>query len=283
MLPVVVDPADPLVRSPDVVLADARWYLDGRSGREAYLAGHLPGAVFVDVDHDLAAPRTAAGGRHPLPSPADFAAAMSRRGIGDGTTVLAYDDTGGTTAARLVWMLRAVGADAALLDGGLLALGDAPLERGEVRPEPVTFTPRPWPQNLLVDLETAADAARNGPAVVLDVRVPERYRGEVEPVDARPGHVPGARNLPTRGHVDATGRFLAPEALRRRFTEVGVDAPSAGSAGADVVAYCGSGVNATHTLLALEHAGLGRGRLFPGSWSAYAATDRSAATGPERG
>lgn len=259
-----------------MVIADVRWYLDGRSAREAFEAGHLPGAVYVDVDTDLAAPASAEGGRHPLPTPEAFAAAMGRLGIGDDTVVVAYDDTGGTTASRLVWMLRALGHDAALLDGGLLAT-DEPLAVGPSAPAEAVFTPKPWPEDLLADLPTTAEAAIGEGTTVLDARAAERYRGEVEPVDARPGHVPGARNLPTRGHVDAEGRFLPPHELRERFGSVGVES------GSDVIAYCGSGINATHTLLALEHAELGRGRLFPGSWSAYAATDRPAATGDEPG
>ena len=256
----------------DVVLADVRWYLDGRSGRAAYDAGHLPGAVFVDLDRWLAGPASPAEGRHPLPAPEVFAEGMSSLGIGAHDPVVAYDDAGGVVAARLVWLLRAIGCDAGLLDGGLQAY-DGPLERRPpVRPRAV-FPVRPWPAELLADL---ADVTAPG-AVVLDARDRERYRGEVEPVDPRAGHVPGARNVPCRENLDESGRLLPAEVLRERFAAAGVEP------GRPVVSYCGSGVTACHNLLALELAGLGRGRLYPGSWSQYAATDRPAATGDAPG
>ncbi|GGQ66998.1 sulfurtransferase [Couchioplanes azureus] len=255
-------------RGDAVVLADVRWYLDGRSGREAYENGHLPGAVFVDLDRWLARPASPAEGRHPLPEPEVFAEGMAAAGIGDGDTVVAYDDAGGVVAARLVWMLRATGHDAALLDGGLTAY-EGPLVSGTTSRDRAVFTPRPWPGDRLADLEAAA----GGDAVVLDARDPGRFRGDAEPVDPRAGHIPGARNLPCRENVDERGRFLPVPRLRERFAAVGVHA------GSDVVSYCGSGVTACHNLLAMEHAGLGIGRLYPGSWSQYSATDHPAATG----
>lgn len=269
MLPPVVDPCWLRAHRDDVVLADVRWYLDGRSGRAAYDAGHLPGAVFVDLDRWLAGEAGPAAGRHPLPDPERFAEGMGELGIGDADPVVAYDDAGGVMAARLVWLLRAVGHDAALLDGGLTAY-DGPLEQ-HTPPRPATvFTPRPWPAERLAGIDDALDPAN----VVLDARAPERFRGEEEPVDPRAGHIPGARSLPCRDHVDERGRFLPPEELRRRFAGVGA------TDGAAVVSYCGSGVTACHTLLALEQAGLGPGRLYPGSWSQYSADpDRPVATG----
>jgi thiosulfate/3-mercaptopyruvate sulfurtransferase len=253
-----------------VVLADVRWYLDGRSGRAAYDAGHLPGAVFVDLDRWLAAPASPEAGRHPLPEPEVFAEGMAQLGIGDDDTVLAYDDAGGTVAARLVWLLRATGHDAALLDGGLAAF-DGPLEdAAELRP-PAVFTPRPWPADRLAGIDDATDPGN----VVLDARAPERYRGELEPIDPRPGHIPGARSLPTARNLDDQGRFLPAEQLRQRFAAAGV------TDGAEVVSYCGSGVTACHNLLALELAGFGPGRLYPGSWSQYSATGRPAALGDD--
>ncbi|OJF15562.1 sulfurtransferase [Couchioplanes caeruleus] len=255
-------------RGDGVVLADVRWYLDGRSGRQAYENGHLPGAVFVDLDRWLARPASPADGRHPLPDPEVFAEGMAAAGIGDGDTVVAYDDAGGVVAARLVWMLRATGHDAALLDGGLTAY-EGPLVSGPAGRTPAVFTPRPWPGDRLADLEATA----GGDAVVLDARDRERFRGDAEPVDPRAGHIPGARNLPCRENVDERGRFLSVPELRERFAAVGL------RDGSDVVSYCGSGVTACHNLLAMEHAGLGIGRLYPGSWSQYSATDRPAATG----
>lgn len=251
-----------------IVLADVRWYLDGRSGREAYEKGHLPGAVFVDLDRWLARHATPADGRHPLPDPEVFAEGMAAAGIGDEDTVIGYDDAGGVTAARLVWMLRATGHDAALLDGGLTAY-EGQLVSGPTSPAPAVFTPRPWPGDRLAGIDDAAQ----GTAVVLDARDRTRFRGDTEPIDPRPGHIPGARSLPCRDNLDATGRFTTIAELRARFASVGVEE------GADVISYCGSGVTACHNLLAMEHAGLGTGRLYPGSWSQYSATDRPAATG----
>jgi thiosulfate/3-mercaptopyruvate sulfurtransferase len=254
---------------PDVVVADVRWYLDGRSGRAAYDAGHVPGAVFVDLDRWLAAHATPEAGRHPLPDPAVFAEGMGALGIGDDDTVVAYDDAGGVIAARLVWMLRVTGHEAALLDGGLAAYEGSLEHEGAVRP-PASFTPRPWPADRLADIDDAADPAH----VVLDARNADRFRGEQDPVDPRPGHIPGARNVPCRANLDPTGRFLPVEELRQRFLDAGV------TEDASVVSYCGSGVTACHNLLSLELAGFGPGRLFPGSWSQYSrAAERPVAVG----
>jgi thiosulfate/3-mercaptopyruvate sulfurtransferase len=240
------------------VVADVRHYLDGRSGRAAYDGGHLPGAVFVDMDTVLASPPSAAEGRHPLPDPETFAQGLAALGIGDDDTVIAYDDAGGVMAARLVWMLRALGHDAALLDGGLLAY-DGPLET-ETPPRPAArFTPGAWPEDRLASIDDAADPAN----VVIDARQRERFRG----------HIPGARSVPARENVGADGRFLGVEELRAKLNAAGV------TEGADVVSYCGSGVTACHNLLAIEHAGLGEGRLYPGSWSQWSHTPRPAATG----
>jgi thiosulfate/3-mercaptopyruvate sulfurtransferase len=269
VIPPVVDQTWWQQQRDDVVPADVRWYLDGRSGLAAYHGGHLPGAVFVDLDRWLAAEPGPATGRHPLPDPSVFAAGMAELGIGDDDVVLGYDDAGGVIAARLVWLLRATGHPAALLDGGLGGY-DGPLElTSTVRPR-ARFTARPWPSYLLADIVDATDPDN----VVLDARDSERYRGELEPVDPRAGHIPGALNLPCRANLDGAGRFLAVEELRRRFAAVGVTA----DADVPVVSYCGSGVTACHNLLALEYAGLGPGRLYPGSWSQYSATDRPVAT-----
>lgn len=252
----------------EVVPADVRWYLDGRSGRDAYDAGHLPGAVFVDLDRWLAAEPSPQAGRHPLPDPATFAAGLAGLGIADDSTVVAYDDAGGTIAARLVWMLRATGHAAALLDGGLPAY-HGPLEQAVPQRPPARFTPRPWPADRLAGLDDATDPG----LLVLDARDRSRYRGDSEPVDPRPGHIPGARSLPCRENLAPDGTFLPVARLRARLAEVGV------TDAAQVVSYCGSGVTACHNLLMLEHAGLGEGRLYPGSWSQYSHTTRPAALG----
>lgn len=265
-----------------LVVCDVRWYLDGRSGREAFEQGHIPGAVFVDLDRWLAGPPGKGRGRHPLPDPDIFAEGMSACGIGNDSTVVGYDDAGGVTAARLVWMLRALGIDAALLDGGLQSY-EGPLETGAapdsapVRPAArltARFKARPWPADLLA---AVADTA-SGQHLLIDARDRARYQGKTEPVDPRPGHIPGAVNVPCRENLGADGRLLPREDLRRRFTEAGV------SAGRPVVSYCGSGVTACHNLLAIEWAGLGRGRLYPGSWSEYCSDpSRPAAVGSEPG
>lgn len=270
MIPPVVDQAF-LAAHPDAVLVDVRWYLDGRSGRDAWLSGHLPGAVFVDLNTALAAPPSAEAGRHPLPEPEQFAAALGGLGIGDADTVIAYDDAGGSSAGRLVWLLRTVGVSAALLNGGI-ASWEGPLEEGEVTRDAVSFAARPWDAAALATIDDAATALH-----VVDARAGARYRGETEPVDARAGHIPGAINLPFSGNLDAEQRFLAPAVLRQRFAQAGISDAST------VVVYCGSGVTACHDLLALEYAGLGRARLYPGSWSQYAATTRPQATGSEPG
>jgi thiosulfate/3-mercaptopyruvate sulfurtransferase len=261
-----------LARRADVVLADVRWYLDGRSGRDAYDRGHLPGAVFVDLERWLAGAAARTEGRHPLPDPAVFARGMASAGIGQDDVVVAYDDAGGTVAARLVWLLRATGHRGDPARRGAASLDRAPDDGGPGAPaRPVR--PAPLAGRLLVAPDEVPGLVEHG-VVLLDARAAERYRGEVEPVDPRAGHVPGARSLPAASTLAEDGRLLPVEQLRRRLAAVGV------VDGADVVASCGSGVTACHTLLVLEHAGLGRGRLFPGSFSAWSADpDRPVSTG----
>ena len=256
-----------------VVLADVRWYLDGRSGRDAYEAGHVPGAVFVDLDTALTAHLDpAAGGRHPLPEPEAFAAAMGALGIGDDDTVIAYDDAGGVIAGRLVWMLRVTGHEAALLDGrigawrGELACGPAArrVDAGETDRDPAEFTARAWPAERLATIEEAAAASQIADTrvapILIDARPRERFEGEPDDLDPQAGHIPGALSVPCRENLAADGRLLPVEELRARLDF---------GPGADVISYCGSGVTACHNLLAMEQAGLGPGRLFPGSWSQW--------------
>lgn len=243
----------------EVTLVDVRWYLDGRSGRDAYASGHLPGAVYLELGEVLAAPPSDAEGRHPLPDPDRFATGLGRLGIDEHATVIAYDDAGGAIAGRLVWMLRALGQPAALLDGGL-AGWPGPLQTG---PSPATESrspaPRPWPAELLATIDEVA----SGDAVLIDARDPVRFAGGPDPVDPRSGHIPGARSLPATGNLDAEGRIRPPAELRRRFSEAGVDGQRS------VISYCGSGVSACLNLLALERAGIPGGRLYPGSWSQW--------------
>lgn len=273
MLPPFVDLAWLREHRDDVVVADVRFALDGSDGRVAHAAGHLPGAVYVDLPTVLAGPPSSSGGRHPLPDPGAFAAGLSAAGIGDQTPVVAYDDAGGVMAARLVWMLRAVGHDAALLDGGLGAW-DGPLEEGVADPPTATAAVREWPVELLATVDDAVDRGN----VVIDARPPERYAGGADALDPRAGHIPGARSVPARGNLGGDGRLLPVDELRGRFAAAGITDDSG------VVSSCGSGVTACHNLLVMEHAGLGRGRLYPGSWSAYSRDDaRPLATGPEPG
>lgn len=262
VLPPVVTAEDLGVLEPAPVLVDLRWYLDGRSGADAYAAGHLPGAVFLDLERWLSEPGGRGGGRHPLPSPETFTEGLARAGIGDEDHVVAYDDAGGTVAARLVWLLRATGRSAALLDGGITAwdgpLGTVTAPRTRTSPEV-----RPWPEDRLADLDEVARLSDGTGTVLLDAREAARYRGEHEPVDPRAGHVPGAVNLPTSLALDGTKRLRPVAELRRAFADAGV------GPGSDVVASCGSGVTACFTLLLLEHADLPAGRLWPGSFSAW--------------
>ena len=270
MIVPVVDAAWTAAHREQLVLADVRWYLDRRPGRAEYDRGHIPGAVYVELEEWLAAPASLQAGRHPLPDPELFARGMRELGIGDADTVVAYDDQGGVMAARLVWMLRATGREAALLDGGLGAW-EGPLETEPARRAPAAFSARPWPAEALAGADDAADPAN----AVIDARQRERFLGESpDPVDPRPGHIPGARSLPTREHLGEDGRLLAREELRRRFAAAGVDGSK------PVVSYCGSGVTACHNLVVLEHAGLGPGRLYPGSWSQWSGDpSRPAETG----
>ena len=246
-----------------VVVADVRWYLDGRSGRDAYDRGHLPGARFVDLDADLSAAPSPGSGRHPLPDPDRFAAAMGRLGIGDGDRVVAYDDAGGVIAARLWWMLDSLGHPAAVLDGGIGAWAGS-LETAPPVWAPAEFTARRWPEDRFVSIDEL-DGLRERPGiVVIDARSAERYRGEPNSIDPRFGHVPGALNMPATGNLAADGRLLSADELRSRYAAIG-------AATSNVIAYCGSGVSACCDLLALRRAGLGSGRLFVGSWSAWGA------------
>ena len=255
----------------EVVLADVRRDVPGLTAAAAYAEGHLPGAVFVDLERVLAGPPSPEHGRHPLPSPEVFAEGMAGAGIGDGDVVVAYDDAAGVVAARLVWMLRVTGHGAALLDGGMRP--DDPRRTGPAEPVRRTFAPCPWPPAALATVEDVTDPG----SLVLDARSAARFAGAPDPLDPRPGHLPGARSLPCLEAVGPDGLLLPDDVLRRRLADVGAD----GSA--PVISSCGSGVTACHTLLVMEHLGLPGGRLYPGSWSQWAADpDRPVELGPGR-
>ncbi|MEO8477950.1 MAG: sulfurtransferase [Actinomycetota bacterium] len=264
----------------DLVVADVRWVPHGGSEAsiDLFEAGHIPGAVFLNLDDDLAARAFDGPGRHPLPTPGAFAATMGAIGIGDDTAVVAYDDACGSVAARLWWMLEVLGGRVALLDGGLAAWTE-PLASGPSAPRMrATFTPRPWPEGALADAREVARALAAGDATVLDARMPERYRGDIEPFDPVAGHIPGAVSAPWVGNLDdETGRFLTPDALRARFRAL--DADRDGGA----IAHCGSGVTACHELFAMRLAGVRVGRLYEGSWSDWVHEARPVAMGDDPG
>ena len=289
----LISPEDLLARidDPHVRVVDVRWVLGQvGAGRQAYDAGHLPGAIFLDLDGDLAlAPGPGRPGRHPLPAPADFARTLAAAGIGSDDLVVAYDDVGGWVAARLWWMLDDLGhrGGEAVLDGGLQGWVAA----GGALTSDVPVRPTGQPNLELVDRWTNVIArddlrARLGEVVLLDARSGPRYRGEVEPIDAYPGHIPTALNAPTDGYlVEPAGRFLGPAELRIRFEGLAASAVEAGAArpGAPVVTSCGSGVSACLASLATRLAGLPDPILYVGSYSDWSRAGEPVATGPEPG
>lgn len=255
-------PEDLLANHREVTLLDVRWQLGREDGHEQYLAGHIPGAAYVDLETDLA-DRPGAGGRHPLPDPARFVAAMQRCGVTSSRPVVVYDDAAGRSAARAWWLLRHYGhPSVSVLDGGWSwwrRVG-GPAESGEPSRAPGDFGGAPGALPV-VDADGALDLAGRG--VLVDARAPERFRGEVEPVDPVAGHIPGAVNVPTDANLERqgprAGRFRSAEDLRAVWEPVVGQSDEVG-------VYCGSGVTAAHDLLAL--AVLGRSAsLYPGSWS----------------
>ncbi|WP_066517577.1 sulfurtransferase [Curtobacterium ammoniigenes] len=265
-VPPVVDAEWYREHAAEVILADVRWYSDGRDGHQAYAAAHIPGAVWISIDDDLAAPATEADGRHPLPTPEHFAEALGRRGLADDVTVVAYDDASGSIAARLVWLLRVLGQPAAVLNGGL-GTWSGELESGVVERAPVVRRVRPWPQDRFITADAVDGGAETD--VLIDARAHDRYTGEVEsPLDPRAGHIPGAANVPWAANLDDDGFFAPSAELAELYGSRGVDRSSR------VVAYCGSGVTACTDLIALERAGFTNTRLYPGSWSQWAADAR---------
>ena len=260
---------------PHLRVADVRWSLSGLPGRERYAAGHLPGAIFLDADRELSSPGEGPG-RHPVPSADKLAALLGAKGIGDEHVVVAYDDAGGSIAARLWWLYRHYGRDgrAAVLDGGIDAWTDAglPLSANATDLPDATWTPGPARDDLVAT--EAVGAMLGGTTLLLDARAGERYRGETEPIDPRAGHIPGAVSAPWSANLGPDGRFLEPAALRERYAAIGATRRP-------VVAYCGSSLTATHDLLALELAGIAGAALYEGSWSHWSSDpDRPAAVGP---
>lgn len=251
-----------LVGTDRPVLLDVRWMLAEPDGRPAYRQRHLPGAVYVDLDQQLAAPPSTADGRHPLPDLAVLQQAARGWGVDDGSPVVVYDDAGNLAAARAWWLLRHAGlTDVRILDGALAGWVAAglPTESGEVDPEPGSVTLE-YGSLPTTDLDHVTEFA--GAGRLLDVRAAERYRGETEPIDPRAGHIPGALNAPTGENLGPDQLFLAPAALRERYAGLGL------ADGSEVAVYCGSGITASHAAAALTLAGY-RPVLYPGSWSQW--------------
>jgi thiosulfate/3-mercaptopyruvate sulfurtransferase len=276
-VPPIVDIAwllDRRASDPALVVCHVGSTMAGPEPEQVYVTRHLPGARYVSLDDALAAPPSGTAGRHPLPSPSEFAASLAELGIDHDATVVAYDERGGALAGRLVWMLRILGERAALLEGGITAW-EAAGEAVDVEPVTWTSTERTvvdWPLDALADaVDVERHIATGG--VVVDSRDPARYAGELEPIDPVAGHVPGAINLLFTDNLDSDNRFLPVEELHARF------APVIGEDDRAIV-YCGSGVTACHNALAMEHAGLAMPRVYVGSWSGWTADpERSIATG----
>jgi thiosulfate/3-mercaptopyruvate sulfurtransferase len=271
---VMIDVAELAATATTPTLIDVRWSLTGGPGRVEYAADHLPGAVFIDLDGELCGPPGLAG-RHPLPDPGRLQEVLRSAGVRTDRPVVVYDGGDGLAAARAWWTLRWAGHPAVrVLDGGYPAWVAAgqPVSAAPADQPAGDFTVRPGALPVL-DAEGAAEMARKG--VLLDVRAGARYRGETEPIDPVAGHIPGAVNLPTTEHVDDQGRLRAADQLRDTFASAGVrqDVP--------VGAYCGSGVTAAHTVLALHRAGRTDAALYVGSWSEWITDpDRPVAVGP---
>lgn len=279
-----------LAESSPPVVVDLRWYL-GRpgDGHAAYLGGHIPGAIFLDLDDDLADPNGfGAPGRHPLPDPGAFAEHMAAVGIGDGARVVGYDDVGGWVAARLWWMLDNLGfgrrgiagESVAVLDGGIGAWTAAGHGLETNAPNAPARAPEltlhgPWTHVI----ERTELRDRLGSVTLLDARAPERYRGEVEPVDPVAGHIPTAISAPFGANLDAAGRVKDAPALLERYADLGITAGRA----SEVVISCGSGTSATHHSLAMRAAGLPDPILYVGSYSDWSRSGEPVATGPDPG
>ena len=268
----LVDPARLFEKlgSPRLRVVDCRFSLaDPEAGARLYATSHLPGATYAHLERDLSSPVVAGEtGRHPLPERGRFADFLGRSGIGNDSDVVVYDDAGGAMAARLWWLLRYAGHDrVALLDGGFGAWTAAglPVSSELPAPPPAHFEIRLRPE-LVISADEVEALRERSDRRLFDARAPERFRGDVEPIDPVAGHIPGARSLPFAGSL-RDGKFLSPEELRQRFVDALEGVPIERA-----VAYCGSGVTACHHVLAAEQAGLPGLRLYPGSWSEWIAS-----------
>lgn len=268
-----MDDMSPLVRADDLAaelragarvrLLDVRWRLDQPEGRPHYLAGHLPGAVYVDLERELARPGRPEEGRHPLPAPEELEVAARRWGLNEGDRVVAYDDNDGVPAARAWWLLRRHGVDIRVLDGGLRAWIGAGhrLERSDRAVPAGAIRMRDPGAAGIADIDEAAAAPRRG--VLVDVRAPQHYRGQAGGHEPAAGHIPGAVNIPTVSHIAPSGLLRGPDAIRATLAAHGIRPET------DVVLYCSSGIPSAHSALAFAVAGVPT-RIFPGSWSQWA-------------
>ncbi len=251
---------------PEWVTMDCRFDLaDPGAGRASYHSAHIPGAVYLHLDEDLAAKPTSSSGRHPLPEPQALAKRLGAAGVGPSTQVVVYDDSSGAIAARAWWLLKWLGHDrVAVLDGGLRAWLEAgfPADDRPVSPQRRRFEPNTRP-HMWVDTEAVRQRLDDERSVLLDARATPRFLGETEPLDKVAGHIPGATNHPFTDNLDERGRFLPAHILRNRYEK------SLGDVNREVLCMCGSGVTACHTLLALEIAGISHGKLYAGSWSEW--------------
>jgi thiosulfate/3-mercaptopyruvate sulfurtransferase len=255
---------------PELVVADIRWTAaDPDGGNKAYLEGHIPGAIVLSLDRVLSDRSDLSRGRHPLPNPELFVKMLAEIGIGKGNRIVAYDDAAGSIAARFWWMMTWIGADcASVLDGGitkwiaeLRSLEQGKSNRVQRAVQPYTVKLNPAMVAKMSELESG-----DSNLLLIDARAPERYRGEIEPIDMRGGHIPGAINYPFSKNLTDTEPqvFRSQEELAKLFRDAGVDKSR------NIVSYCGSGVTACHNLLAMQIAGIDNARLYPGSWSEWA-------------
>jgi thiosulfate/3-mercaptopyruvate sulfurtransferase len=268
----LIDVASLRAHAGPIAIIDCRFDLmNPNAGRQAYLVGHIPTALYADLNQDLSAPVTPLSGRHPLPDPEILATALRHWGIGDDTQVVAYDESNGSFAARLWWLLRWLGhSSAAVLDGGIKAWISAgqPVTVGPESPPPKPAGARPFTFRVdaaaVLDAAAVVDLLGDADRLLVDARAADRYAGAVEPIDSVAGHIAGAVNHPFSTNLAADGRFLPADELRHRWQrQLGARQPSA------VVAMCGSGITACHNLLSLEIAGLSGAKLYAGSWSEW--------------
>ncbi len=255
------------IDDPAFAIVDCRAKLDDLGwGAREHATAHIPGAVYADLTHDLSGPKNGTNGRHPLPDPRALAQTFSRLGIASGVQVVAYDQENGMFASRLWWLLRWLGHDTvAVLDGGFKTwtAEGRPTESGETRRAPREFSGPPR-ANMAVNVEAVASLVGAAGSRLVDARAPERFRGETEPIDKTPGHIPGAKNHFFQWNLDEHGLFRTPEELRAKIRSSIGDVPAD-----QIVCYCGSGVTACHNLLAFEHAGRTGAKLYAGSWSEW--------------